>query len=309
MPTTETASHIVECLTERSILEALLYFDIFSYPLTAEEVFLFARQPELRLEAVAEKLEQLAQDKRIFRFGTFFQLDDDPSKAERRAEYNRRADQFLPLAARMARLIGSFPYIRGVFVSGSLSKHCMRSDSDIDFFLVTEPGRLWIARTLLAVFKKIFLFNSHKYFCINYFVDTEHLEIADKNLFAATETVTLLPMYGSDWYAAFCRANAWAYTWLPHFPVRPHGAVLPHRRGPLKKTLEWMLDNRLGDRLDGLAMRVTTGFWKRKFRHLDTRLFDHAFRSERHVSKHHPLGFQHRVMREFDLRLNALKGK
>ena len=290
-------------------MEALLYFDIFSHPLTAEEAFLFSRHPGLQMEAVAEKLEQLRQDKVIFYFNGFFQLGDDPSKTQRRVEYNRRADQFLPVAARMARLIGHFPYIRGVFVSGSLSKHCMRPDSDIDFFLVTEPGRLWLARTLLAVFKKLFLFNSHKYFCINYFVDTGHLAIEDRNLFAAAETVTLLPMYGSDWYTAFCSANAWAYSHFPHFPLRPHAEVPPHRCGPVKKMLERMFNNRLGDWLDVMTMRITTGFWKRKFRHLDARLYDHAFRSGRHVSKHHPLGFQHRVMREFDLRLRALEGK
>lgn len=290
-------------------MEALLYFDIFSYPLTADEVFRFSRYPDVRLEDVAEKLALLRESGHVFQCGAFFQLIDDPSRASLRQEYNRRADQFLPVAARMARLIGHFPWIRGVFVSGSLSKHCMRPDSDIDFFLITEPGRLWLARTLLAIFKKVFLFNSHKYFCINYFIDTEHLEIADKNLFAAAETTTLLPMYGSEWYAAFSRSNAWAYSFFPHFPVRPHTEVPPHRRGPVKKMLEAMFRNRLGDWLDRAAMQVTMRFWKRKFGHLDAGLFDHAFRSGRHVSKHHPLGFQHRVMKEYALRLRMLEEK
>ena len=113
----------------------------------------------------------------IFQFGLYYQTQNEPDWSLRRQECNRRADRILPVAQRMARLIGSFPFIRGVFVSGSLSKHSMKADSDIDFFLITEPGRLWLARTLLVVFKKIFLFNSHKYFCVNYFVDTKHLEV------------------------------------------------------------------------------------------------------------------------------------
>ncbi|MEZ4965453.1 MAG: hypothetical protein R2791_09430 [Saprospiraceae bacterium] len=55
------------------------------------------------------------------------------------------------------------------------------------------------------------MLNSHKYFCVNYFVDTEHLEIEDKNLFTATETVTLLPLYGRDWYEGFYKALSWAW--------------------------------------------------------------------------------------------------
>lgn len=289
--------------TRRAILGALWYFEIFKYPLTATEVFEYSNCREETLDTLVGKLEALVREGLVFHFDGYYQSQDDPGWLPRRLDYNRRAAQFMPIARRMARLIGAFPFIRAVFVSGSLSKNCMAPDGDIDFFLITEPGRLWLARTLLVVFKKLFLLNSHKYFCVNYFVDTEHLEIEDKNLFTATETLTLLPLYGRDWYLRFADANGWARDFLPNFPWRPDDAVTPYRRGLLKKVLEGVLGGRPGAWLDRKAMHFTVGYWRRKFRHFDDRTFDGALRSRQYVSKHHPLYFQQKVLNAYATRL------
>lgn len=292
------------CSAKRALLSALWYFEIFQHPLTATELFEFANCPEETPLLLAEKLAELVQEGFIYQFGTYYQSKNDPGWVPRRLDYNRRAARYLPIARRMARLIGAFPFIRAVFVSGSLSKHCMAPDGDIDYFLITEPGRLWLARTLLVVFKKLFLFNSHKYFCVNYFIDAEHLEIEDKNLFTATETLTLLPLYGREWYERFAAANDWTKQYLPNLAWRSAGMAPPPRPGVFKKMAEWILNGCLGAWLDTQAMRLTVAYWRRKFRHFDEKTFDGALRSRRHVSKHHPLYFQQRVMNAYMARLN-----
>ena len=305
---TETISlPAAQCPTARAILHALLYFEVFSYPLTVEEVFRFSDCAGATIDEVREKLEDLERKGLVFQFGHFYQTQNNPAWEVRRLECNRRADRHLPIARHRARLIGGFPFIRGVFVSGSLSKHCMSADSDIDFFLVTEPGRLWLARTMLVFFKKIFLLNSHKYFCVNYFVDTSHLEIQEKNRFTATETVTLLPMYGQEWYAAFCAANGWAWEQYPNAAPRPAEGVPQHSRPFLKRLLEWILNGKMGDWLDSRFMRLTVGFWKKKFKHFDLDAFNIALKSRRYVSKHHPLHFQEKVLTTFERRVVEMK--
>src|SRR4029453_8923510 len=97
-------------------------------------------------------------------------------------------------------LIASFPYVRCVCISGSLSKKYFDDTTDIDFFVITKPGRLWVCRTFLILFKKLFLLNSKKYFCINYFIDSDNLEIPDQNIFTATELTTLIPMHDYELY-------------------------------------------------------------------------------------------------------------
>ncbi len=282
--------------TERAVLHVLHYFGIFRYPLSAGEVTDFLGLPGALTAEVAAMLDELAAKGRIFQFGQYFQTEDNLEWLTTRLDYNRRAGQFLPLAHRISRLIGAFPFVRAVFVSGSLSKNCMSPDGDIDFFVITAPERLWLARTLLVIFKKIFLFNSHKYFCVNYFVDTEHLEIEEKNIYTATETVTLLPTWGREWMQAFRAANQWAWDTLPNFPPRRTDEVPPYRAGWFKRLLERLLGGRAGAWLDQRAMRLTVGYWQRKFSDFDRSDFDVALKSRRYVSKHHPLFFQKKVL-------------
>jgi len=312
---TESISTQTVCPVEHTIVRALLYFELFSYPLTDREIWQFAPFERVEteepvagepFEVFQEKLQLLVARGIVFQFQDYFQTQYQPEWVERRRDFNRRADTFLPKARRMARFIAAFPYIRAVFVSGSLSKHSMRPDSDIDFFMITAPGRLWLARTLLVIFKKIFLFNSHKYFCINYFIDTEHLEIEEQNLFTATEVVTLLPMYGQEWYHAFCRQNDWAWRQFPHYSLRPTHAVPQHTRSWFKRCTEWALDSALGDWLDRQAMQITVRFWRKKFSHLDDGTFNVALKSRRYVSKHHPLYFQKKVLEHLAARMREI---
>jgi len=295
----------VECPTESAVIQTLAYFEVFSYPLTKEEIFAFCSHPYATEEDVFDSLQNLVEQGFAFQFRGYYQLKNDVSWVENRLDCNHRADKYLPIARRMARLIGGFPYVRAVFVSGSLSKHCMRPDSDIDFFVVTVPGRLWLARTLLVLFKKVLLLNSHKYFCVNYFVDTAHLEIEEKNLFTATESVTLLPMWGHEFYHDFYRANLWAWKRFPHFALRSTTEVPAYSRGFFKKTMEKILKGKQGAWLDRKAMRFTVGFWKRKFQSMDADTFDVALKSRQGVSKHHPLHFQQKVLERFEENLRG----
>lgn len=286
------------CGTRREIIRTLLYFEIFSYPLTADEVHEFLQKPAASPEKTRNRLAQLVEQGLVFEFdGAFFSTKNRPDWLQIRLENNARAVRFLKISRRVGRFIGSFPFVRGVFVSGSLSKGSMAKDGDIDFFVVTEPGRLWLARTMLILFKKIFLLNSHKYFCINYLVDSEHLEIAEKNQFTAIETVTLVPVYGADFYQKFMAANGWARPFYPHFPLRDTSNLPPAGAGFFKKGLEKILAGPFGDRLDERGFRLTTNFWKKKFAHFDEATFQLALKSNRGVSKHHPLGFQTKVLR------------
>lgn len=284
-----------------AVLGALTYFEIFEYPLTFEEIIRFSGLNTISNEQVEEAISTLILEGKVWQYGHFFQTQPQPDWVRQRLEKNTRADQMQAKALRMGRFISHFPYIRAVLISGSMSKHCMSSDSDIDFFLITTPGRLWLARTILVVFKKIFLFNSHKYFCVNYFVDTEHLEIESQNLFTAMECVTLLPVSGSGWYQRFMAANDWARAaYFPNAALRNTTDVpeQPHYSN-LQKILEWLFNNPLGAFLDTQSMKATGWFWKRKFKHFDEKRFDSALKSRKYVSKHHPLWFQEKVLNRY----------
>jgi hypothetical protein len=211
----------------------------------------------------------------------------------------------MPKAMKMARFITSFPFVRSVSISGSLSKDYMYEKGDVDYFIIAQPERLWLARTLLVIYKRVFLFNSHKYFCLNYFVDEEHMEIEQKNLFTATELFTLMPVTGRRFVLKLMKANPWVKEYYPQFPQRDIDLVEKVRRGNLKRLMEWSLNNRFGDWLDRLAMRTTIRFWQKKYKDDPKDLFNRSFRLKRHIAKYHPENFQDLVLQRFEEKLRS----
>jgi hypothetical protein len=294
---------------EAGILNVLLYFDIFSYPLTVEELGKMHPVKGVNAVQLSESLAHLVASGIIHQLGEFYLLSPEKSLGERRQKGNARAAETMLRACRRSRFISKFPFVRSVMISGSLSKNYMEAGSDIDFFVVTQAGRLWIARTLLILYKKIFLFNSHKEFCMNYFIDTEHLEIEDKNIFTATEVTFLLPTYHPELYRAFQAANTWATQYYPNYGLRDLQYCAAGQDGWWKRMGEWLLNGKLGEVLDTWCLRRTLGRWRKKFSHFSQEKFDIALRSRKYVSKHHPSHFQERVIGKLEARQQELEAR
>jgi hypothetical protein len=277
------------------VIKTLLYFDIFNYPLKATEVFKFVGMKETTYEDVTLCLNRLAKKKHIFQIGEFYSLQENQKNVTRRIKGNAQAEKWLPVARSRARLIACFPYVRAVMASGSLSKGYMDAKSDLDFFIVTTPNRLWVARTLLVLYKRVFLFNSHKQFCVNYFIDSTHLEIEEKNLFTATEIATLIPLYNSNCYADLLASNKWIYDYLPNFSPRTYHAG-PPSYPYLQRLLEFLIEP-LSTALGKLFMKITFRRWEKMYlKSYDKDDFDIAFKTNAHVSKNHPNFFQKKVL-------------
>src|SRR5258706_1987639 len=199
---------------EKYFLRALLYFDLFNYPLTADEV---AKYSPIAIDFFDEQsLENLVQRKIIYRFQNYYSIQHDPELVTRRMKGNALAEKKMKTARKVSWWLASFPFVKAVMLSGSISKGVMDEKSDIDYFIITEAKRLWIVRTAIAIFRRIFLLNSHKNLCTNYFIDTQSLEIVEKNIFTATEICTLKPMYGASVVENFKIANKWAHSFLPN---------------------------------------------------------------------------------------------
>jgi hypothetical protein len=287
---------------QQQVMKTLLYFDIFSYPLTAAEVFNFLPVNADSESEVAGCLNDLVVKKVIFRFGHFYSVPNCEKNISRRKKGNEAAQQWLLIATKKAAFISNFPFVRGVMASGSLSKGYMDEKSDLDFFVVTAANRLWIARTLLVLYKRIFLFNSHKQFCVNYFVDVRHLEIEEKNVFTATELITLIPLQNQECYRSLLAANTWVEDFLPNYESRETKESTRASYG-FRKFLEFLL-HPVSEILDKLCMYITVRRWDKLYgEKYERQDFDIAFKSRRHVSKNHPNHYQKKVLDLYQSRL------
>lgn len=283
-----------------SILKALIYFDIFNYPLTRREIILFMDEI-FRPNQIEESFQFLVDEKMIFPIGEYYSLSCDISLAQRRKKGNEKAAKQINIAKKIARLLSRFPYVRAVAVSGSLSKNFADDHSDIDFFIITKANRLWIARTLMHFFKKLtYVIGKQHWFCMNYYVDETALEIQEKNIYTATEVITVLQLYGEEVFKNFGKSNEWAFGYYPAYSS-DFGKPKKIKNGIIKSTLEFLFNNRMGDRLDSLLMKITATRWKRKtesFKKNKKGLLL-AMDAGKHFSKANPSNFQRQVLQRY----------
>jgi predicted nucleotidyltransferase len=292
---------------ESGIIRTLLYFDIFNYPLTEEEILKFNPVLISSKREMIENLSRLTNRKLIFKIDQFYSVRSEEWLAERRVLGNEMAKKMIGIARKYANLIAMFPYVRAIMLSGSISKNYMDADSDIDYFIVTQPGRLWITRALLALFRRLFLLNSNKFFCTNYLVDTETLEIEEKNIYTAFETATLIPVYGEHLWKKFQARNNWVKN---HFPnLLSYQTEFIHERShSTKKIMETFFFGWIGEAVDSFFMRVAIARWKKQFSKLFPQAdFSIAFKSKRNVSKSHPRFFQKQILEQLPKKIEAFE--
>jgi len=201
---------------EQAIWRTVTYVDLFDYPLTAVEIHRYLDGLPATPSEVAKALvsSPALADRLTYREG-FFCLPDREEILEIRQERRRRALQLWPQAVRYGRIIAQLPFVRMVAVTGSLAMNNVDETADIDYFIVTENGRLWLARALvigivrLAARRGVVL-------CPNYFVAESALTLPERNIYTAREIVQMVPLFGVLVYEKLRRYNCWVSQFLPN---------------------------------------------------------------------------------------------
>ncbi len=295
-------------MLKESVLNVLMYYDIFHYPLTLEEIFKSCEKKCTRAQ-IEQSVEELVNDKIIYRFEKFYCLHDKLDLILRRIDGNQRAQRYLKIANPFIKIIASFPFVKAIFISGSISKNYAAKNSDVDYFVVAAPNKIWILKTLLILFKKIFLFNYNKFFCANYIIDDEHLTITKQNIYTSLEIVTLIPVYGKDYCQQFYDANKWVKNYHPNHPLPSLEQVPKYRRRYGKLMIEFLLNNRLGRKLDDLMLKFVTKFWVLKHgkRYDSKEEYEAAITNTKQVSRAHWRNFHKSVFVDLEDRKKMYK--
>ncbi|MCW3090208.1 MAG: hypothetical protein JWP81_1277 [Ferruginibacter sp.] len=297
-------------ILRQNILNTITYFDIFHYPVTSEEIQSFLAC-EIQPAKLNTCLQSLLTETIIFKLGNFYSLRNDPALATRRSNGNRMALMEMKHARTAAAILSRFPYVKGLAISGSLSKNFADDTTDIDFFIITEANRLWIARTLLQLFYKLaYIAGKRRWFCLNYYIDEKGLEISEKNIFTAMEIVTLVPMHGAQTIGKFLTANSWTDE---YFPLRKTVAsgIKPMRKTFLKTIIERIFNTKAGDKIDLWLMKITHMRWQKKaIQHkINEKGIYIGMMVDRHFSKPNPANFQDQIIHQYQARVAELKQK
>lgn len=283
-------------LRQTDILKTVLYFDVFRYPLTIAEI-----RENVPCAISREELENetnLLISCGLLRKEQGFVMAPgrNGSDIEKRRAGNKGAEQIMPVAFEYSRKIASFPFVEGVCLSGGLSKNYYDENSDIDFFIITRPDRLWLCRTLLILRYKLLPESRKRFWCTNYFITSDDLVIPDENPFTATELAHLIPTINYGLYKKLLACNSWYKKKFPNKDLRTADGCSEPRASVLKTLTEGMLSGFAGRFLDKVFLEATHRRWKNKFPELSEADFNLQFRSQKNVCKRHTKGFQNKVL-------------
>lgn len=237
----------------RSIFHTLAYSDVFDYPLTAAEVYCYLTSMSASLEDVAQALTDEALFARVGEYFTLPGREEIVGTRKRRAEIAKR---LWPKAARYGRMIAMLPFVRMVAVTGSLAMNNADEGKDVDFMIVTAPGRLWLSRALsllVARFAKL----EGVSLCPNYLVTTNSLELQERSLYVAHELAQMIPLSGMEVYAEMLRLNSWMTDYLPNALMEPEtlpGVNPVQKRSMLQRVFEIFLGLPFADWLEKWEM-------------------------------------------------------
>jgi hypothetical protein len=252
---------------ERAIVETVAYADVFEYPLTADEIHRYLIGVQAGRGAVRTLL-HTRPPKEVVRSGRYFTLQGREESIDTRKARAASAAEYWRKAAYYARRISKLPFVRMVAVTGGLAMDNM-ADADIDYLIVTEPGRLWLCRGMIVGVVRMAALKGIE-LCPNYFLSQRALELTERNLFTAHEVTQMVPLAGTATYQQMRSLNRWTYAYLPNADSAPRrfASVEPHPgRG------RQLLERTLGSRMCGPLER-----WEmnRKLRKLGKRGDGHA---------------------------------
>lgn len=293
---------------EAAILRTLIYADLFNYPMTSSEIwrYLIYHRPTTleQIEHVLKTSQRLPQ--KLIEAGGYYALcnrEDVIHKRRQREELTRTA---LPDALRYGRWLAHIPFVRMVALTGSLAMRNPRhANDDYDYMLVTQPGRVWLARAFAIVLVRFARLRGRE-LCPNYVIDSDHLFQQQHDIYVAHEVVQMLPLYGRHLYCKMLHVNQWTQDYLPNACALDAQPDEPHR---IKQILERLLSGKVGDVLERWE-------YHRKRRKFTAPSHQHAHNAaqidEAHVKGHfedhgYPIvqRYQQRL-REYDLQDAAL---
>lgn len=297
---------------EAGCLLCMQYFGIFHYPLKAEEIHQFNSFKSTQQE-INTALNNLLEEGQLFKIDEFYLPKNDPSWVSERHAGNKRAQNLLNKTKKYTAIIASFPFVRGIAISGSLSKNYASENPDIDYFIIADKNRMWIARSFLHFFKKLTFITGHEhYFCMNYLIDTEALYIHYQNLYSAIEMATLLPVYDKRLVMEFYAKNQWVSTYLPnHSGIENFSYLISKRKRLFKGVFEGIINIFAPDKFNQWLMKVTDQKWRKKWRHVgySPEEYNRAFQTEIHISKNHPMDYEKKVLETLPGQMNIKEKK
>ncbi len=264
--------------TLEAILKTIVYYDLFDFPLTPQEIRLALPARESQEEVLAALSSPAGQRLFSSKNGFFFLHGRQEIVRMRAHRYDLAEGKYKRVRA-FFRLARHLPYLRAVFVCNTLARSNARDESDIDIFAVAASGRLWLTRllvsglaTLLGMRRKGERVKDR--LCLSFFIAASALDLRplaiENDVYLARWQTELFPIYDEAGVAETIRErNGWVRQRLPNAATQgpsSRRSVQPALLG-LKRGCERALDATIAERLERWAKKLQSSWIKEKWKH------------------------------------------
>jgi len=170
-----------------AIIKTIVFFDLFEYPLTVYEIWnnLGRRVKLLEIKDILDQ-ETAAPPTICQKNGFYFLFSREEIIITRQKRHNYSVRK-IKIARRFTRLFSLCPFVKVIALANSIGQFNLRDGSDIDFFIITAPRRIWLSRLYCTGLAKILnsrpaINNKKDKICLSFYVSEDHLNLADLRL-------------------------------------------------------------------------------------------------------------------------------
>jgi hypothetical protein len=212
------------------IIETIIFFDLFDYPLTALEVWrnLYYKVPVTE-QQVEDILKSEGLSHKIAHQADYYFLIGRAELIKMREARHAFASTKFKRAKRMAYLFKFIPWIKMIAVSNLIGSYNLRESSDIDLFIVVQENRIWLTRFFTVLVTKLLGLRpkpnkTQDTICLSFFVSEQALSLKNFLLFDDIYFTYWLAglelIYEMDsTFVKVYQANSWLLEFLPNWVV------------------------------------------------------------------------------------------
>jgi len=206
---------------ESDILNTVIYFDIFDFPLTSFEIWknLYSKEKS-NLKEIIDVLDNsdVIKEKLDKKESFYFLKNREDIITKRKSNYIVSYNKYKK-GIKFIKLISHFSCFKSIFISNNMSIDNSKNESDIDLFIVSRKNKIWTSRFISAFIAKILglrptLKTKKDKICLSIFLDQKDLNLkkvcSKKDAHFLYWVNQIVPVFDpSNIYKKFINENNW----------------------------------------------------------------------------------------------------
>ncbi len=260
---------------QQAIFSALTYYGLFGRPLTLMEIKRNlvidpdSSASDYSLDSILEQLKSEELKQLISCYDGYYFLSDSPADFSVRHELIKEAEKKYRRAEKGLKLLSYCPFVRLVALCNNFAFEGLKSESDIDLFIIIKDGRLFLSRLIIVSLLSAFGLRRHgkkisNRLCLSFFItdkelSLEKMKIEPKDWHFEFWISNFVPVLDDGIFLEFWKANSWIKKDKPF--LEPY-LSLKRRVGKdaltkgVSKGLEKIFSGWLGDYAERVSKRL-----------------------------------------------------